>query len=53
MQKRVYLGNSKIERFPQNFLPPGYLHSLLAIFPKNRVPAFGGHFEFLHKMQNK
>ena len=42
----------ELERFRRNFLLPGYLHSLLSSFHKNRFPTtFGGHLKFLRKTQ--
>ena len=43
----------KIERFRQNFCPTGCTQRHVAVSAKNRFATiFGGHHEFLRKMQN-
>ena len=47
---KALLSQKVQDRFGQNFGPPGYLQSFLALFAKNCFPAiFGSHLEILFK----
>ena len=55
MQKCIYLGNgARYSHFDNIFDPQGIHRVICSILPKIVFPPlFGGHIEFLHKMQKK